>query len=327
MRRRDLLCAAGLAPLAACRRSQTGPLQTIKFGVQPFPGMSVFYLGLERGYFRDAGLDIQTEVLTSGSQVSSALASGQLDAALNSSGPGMFNLVARGGPLRIVMGREVISPVCGDAAVVYARKKVFPEGTGDIRRWIGKHFSTGNKTGLGEYFLDTILTSAGLDPKKIQRTSLSAAEAAAAITSGAIDAVLNATNLRLGLDSRPEIVRETAGATAIDQLQYSYVYFGPRLLAADPAIGASVLRAYLRASREFVTGATPQFLKDYVTSKGLNSSVLQECRSSFTPDGSIETKDLQVAIDWAVSRQYVEKGLSAESVIDRRFWDLARAKA
>lgn len=74
MRRRDLLWRLGLAPLTACRRTRTGPPQVIQFGVQPFPGMSIFYLAMERGYFRGAGLDIRPQVFSGGAPLLTALA-------------------------------------------------------------------------------------------------------------------------------------------------------------------------------------------------------------------------------------------------------------
>jgi hypothetical protein len=145
--------------------------------------------------------------------------------------------------------------------------------------------------------------------------------------SGSLDALVNGTNLPIAVGEHPEIVREAAGARAIAPLQYSYIWFGSRLLAAGIPVGARLLAAYLRASKDFLAGATPQFLKDYAASSGLDAGALGGCRATFTADGTIDMKSLKTAVDWGIARGFTDAGASAEALVDTRFLELARREA
>lgn len=327
MRRRDFVWPATLAALTSCVKKPASGLTSIEFGVQPYPNAAIIYLALERGYFRDAGFDVHLRVVTGASNISAAVVEGRLDAGTYSSSPGLFNAVARGARVRLVLGREIVNASCGDAAAIYARKKAFPKGTSDIRQWDGKRFATiGSRAGMDSFFLDTMLARAGLDPAKTPRFTLNHAQAVAAMIAGSMDAMVNGSPLPVAVD-RAEIVRELAGARAIEPLQYSFICFGSRLLDAGTSIGARLLAAYLRAGKDFLAGATPQYLKDYVASNGLDESVLKGCRATFSLDGTIDMKSLKTAVDWGIARGFTDAGVSAEALVDRRFLELAHREA
>ncbi|MBZ5609073.1 MAG: ABC transporter substrate-binding protein [Acidobacteriia bacterium] len=323
MRRRDLLLPAAAAVLSSCARKKSGPLREIRFGAHPFPNMSVFYLALEKGYFRDAGFDVRPQVAATAQIMASLLAAGQVDGACTFASPALFNLASGGATLRIVLGREVVSPACGDAGAIYVRRKSFPKGTSDIRLWEGKRFSTVGRAGLGEFFLDSELSAVGLDPSKTPRTNLGHPEMVAALISGGVDAAMNAGHVPYNFSSHPEIVREDAGLRALTGLQFSYIWFGKGLIESDPKAGAALLAAYLRAGRDFLAGATPQFLKDYAAASNLGANVIDGCRRTFTQNGEVDRKSVARIVQWAIARGYSPATTSADPLIDARYWELA----
>ena len=322
MRRRDLALAAAAA-LTSCARRPAAARRTISAGVMLAPGTSPLYLALERGYFRDAGLDVQPQMLNSGSQMVTLLAAGRLDAAFIFVAPAMFNAAARGARVRAVLGREFVNPECGDAARLYARTAAFPQGTSDIRLWSGKRIVSGTRAGMGEFVLDSVLSSQGVDPRRTPNPGVSLAEAAAALASGKIDGLLNGTNVNYDFASHPEIVREQAGARAVARLQLSQILFGSGMVAGDVAVGGVFLACYLRGVREFLAGETPQYLKDFIRTNGREAGALHECRSYIAPDGAIDTRSVQAMLDWAILRGYTPPGLSLQTVVDTRFLDIA----
>jgi ABC-type nitrate/sulfonate/bicarbonate transport system substrate-binding protein len=286
--------------------------------------MSPFFVALERGYFREAGIDARPQFVVKAPEAVALLSAGRLDAALTSVQTSLLNAVAQGAEVRVVLGRDVVTPSCGDTGAMYARASSFPDGTSDVKKWTGKKFWCGGfAAGLGEFLLDTILRSAGLDPRQTPRAEIGVAEAAAALASGAIDAMVNANNLALNFGARPGIVRETAGATAIAGLQYSHILAG-RTLLGDPSLGGAFLACFLRGLRDFQAGATPQFLRDLVRTQGRDPAVLTECRDYYAPDGRIDLKSLQACSDWAAARGYVASPPPIEKCVDMRHWEIAR---
>jgi ABC-type nitrate/sulfonate/bicarbonate transport system substrate-binding protein len=316
-----------MAGLAACTRKGSSARRPLLIGVANYSGMSPFYVALERGYFRAAGLQVQPQLSNRPTELMPLLTSGRLDATLAIVQPSVINAIARGSEVRIVFGRDVVAPSCGDAGVVHARKAAFPHGTSDLREWGGKKFYNGGLAGVGEFLLDTALKSAGLDPKLTPRVPLGVPEAVAALKSGAIDAIFNGNNLAMNFPFGPGVVREDAGAKALAGLQISHILFGAGFLRADPAIGGAFLACCLRGLREFQAGATPQFLRDLVASQGRDPSVLTACRDYDTPDGSIDMKSIQAYLDWAVFRGYTPVAPPLEKCVDTRFWEIAHKQA
>jgi NitT/TauT family transport system substrate-binding protein len=313
--------------LLSCARKRPQGLRPFTAGVMQVPGTSPLYLALERGYFRDAGLDVQPQILNSNSQMVTLLAAGRLDAAFIFASPAMFNAAARGSKVRAVLGREFVNPSCGDAARLYARKAAFPQGTADIRLWEGRRIVSGSRSGLGEFMLDSVLRSAGLDPAKTPNTGVSHTEGAAALVSGTVDALLNGTNIPYDFSSHPEIVHEESPAKAIAGLQMSHILFGPSLTAGDIRPGAAFVASYLRGLREFLAGATPQYLKDFVKSDGRDPRVLGQCRAYSAADGRLDMKSIQSMLDWAIARGYTPAGTRLEGVVDTRFLEIAHKEA
>lgn len=327
MRRRDLLWTPAVAALAGCSRKESGALRPLQVGVSNHSGMSSFYLALERGYFRAAGLDAKPQVVIKTSEAVALLAAGRLDAALMAVLPPVFNVISRGADVRIVLGRDSVNPNCGDAGAIYARRSAFPNGTSDPRQWGGKKFWNGFRAGLGEYLLDAMLSSAGLDPKQTPRVELDVTEAVAALSSGAIDAMINSNNLPMNFGVRPGIVREDAGAKVVAGLQITHIVFGSGLVREDPAVGGAFLACCLRGLREFQAGATPQFLRDLVATQGRDAGVITACRDYSTPDGSIDMKSIRSLIEWSVARGYTPAAPPFEKCVDTRFWEIARKVA
>src|SRR5205823_977277 len=98
-------------PAASASTAAQGGLTTVKMGVQgQFSEVGV-YVALERGYFKDLGLDVQTVPITTVGQEMPLLATGQLDFGAGGGGdPAFFNAVLRGVDVKIAGPNTVASP-------------------------------------------------------------------------------------------------------------------------------------------------------------------------------------------------------------------------
>jgi len=289
-------------------------------GVGRYIAVSPFYVGFESGYFKEAGIDVEVEQETSSVQTIPLMAGGKLDVCLHALSPALVNAVARGARLRIVAGREVTTSSCRNIGQVYVRKQMFPEGIRDLRPLRGKKVAVTAGAGLVQFCCDMLLEHAGMRSSDVAITSMSGAEGLAALRSGAVDAfVANTTDW----SQRMEALQFAMGPALADVLpgyQYSHIVFGRRLLDQDVRFGARFLQAYLRGAREFIQGATPAYMVEFLASNGLDArSFRPECRDTFVRDGSIRTGDLQRFIHWAVVRGYCATELGPAALIDTRF--------
>ncbi len=323
MRRRDLLAPAVLALGAACAKKAPKSARTVRVGVTNYASMSPLYVAMERGFDREAGIVFQPMPITRPGDAVALLASNGLDAALTFLTAPVMNAAAKGTEVRAVLVREIIHPSCGDAGNLYLRAKSVTGDPSDARQWIGKKIWCGQGASLAEYLLDTAIERAGLNAAEVPRPPLNFTQAAAALTSGAIDGILSAGNLAVDFSQHREILRVDAIRKQFIGLQISHIVFGPSLVKGDVALGGAVLSSFLRGVREFQAGATPKFLADLVAAQG---KLTDECRSYFSAGGAIDLKGLQPQVDWAIRRGYVPAGVTAEMLVDSRFLEAARRR-
>jgi NitT/TauT family transport system substrate-binding protein len=329
MRRRRFLSVAGgvLGSVwAGCsRRAGRMPPGTVRVAVAPFLTMSSFYLARELGFFSSYGLDLEVRELPVTMQRIPLLAGGEIDVAFSTLSPAFINAVARGASVKIVAGREIASVDCGDIGALYANRKAFSDGLTNLALLRGKRISIVRKAGIGEFWLEAILDSAGLRSDEVQIVELGKAEGMAALLGGAIDGRLFLDFEKDPAALSPEVVRVIGLAKVIPNFQVSHVVFGGRLLNADVSVGARFLAAYLRGAQEFLRGRTPRFMEEYARANGLDPKRTREaCRNTFTPDGSIDFRSLQKFIDWAVRKGYCPQPLDAAQLVDSRFLEAAR---
>lgn len=60
-------------------KTELPDLGKIKVGYLPVTGYAPFYLGVEKGYFEEQGLEVELERFVSGSKMIAPLSTGQLD--------------------------------------------------------------------------------------------------------------------------------------------------------------------------------------------------------------------------------------------------------
>ena len=283
--------------------------------------MSSLYLANELGFFRKAGFDL--EILQSGgaSQAIALLAGSKIDVLFGSSSTAGLNAVIKGLPLRIVAGREVASPTCGNVGAIYGLRRTFPHGLADVAQLKGKRVATGPMIGLAQFALDAHLAGAGLSTKDVTTASLDFRQSVAALLGGGVDAIVFAEDLERDLTSlAAEIVHTPGLAHIYPNFQYSHISFGRTMLEADPDYGARFLSAYLHGAREFARGRTPRFMEEFARSNRLDvKRVVTACRNTFTSDGTIDLDSLRLFADWAARRKYVPRPVDVSELADNRF--------
>jgi NitT/TauT family transport system substrate-binding protein len=105
MRRRALLAAgAALGALAAPRAARAQPGERIRIGYWPIAAGLPFYVAVEKGFFKQAGVDVEPLKFAGAQQVMEAMLSGRADGSANGTGsanlaigeiasPGLFKII------------------------------------------------------------------------------------------------------------------------------------------------------------------------------------------------------------------------------------------
>jgi NitT/TauT family transport system substrate-binding protein len=163
---------AGHGPAAAART-----VKHYRIGLGPWIGFGPFYLARDKGWFRDAGVDIELITLTGLAERNSALKAGSIDGL---AAPVDYFVLSAGNkvPTKIVMAID--ESVGGDGIVAAKQIRTFA----DLR---GKRVAF--QRGLpSEFFLRSLLQQSGMKLKDLDAVDMETAQAGAAFISGRLDA-------------------------------------------------------------------------------------------------------------------------------------------
>src|SRR5205814_2284119 len=102
--------AAPAAPAAqiASPPSPAPRLETVKIATQPIPNFAAVFIGRERGYLREEGIEIEEVPFDTSSQNIPAIAAGQIDVGAGGIASGFFNAIAQGISARIVLDLSTV---------------------------------------------------------------------------------------------------------------------------------------------------------------------------------------------------------------------------
>ncbi len=329
MRRRTFLAVPVIAAagvLASCVKpaSRTSRMK-LRVSASNHLSMCPFYVAYESGYFADAGFDVELVKDIGMAQSLPLLAGGELDAGFTGFGPSVVNAVTRGARLRLVAGREVISPSCGTAGTIFVSRKAFPEGVRSMRQLKGARIGLNGSSPQTGFWLDTLLRHEGMRESDVVVRKMRQTERVAAIRAGALEAFvsseadLNPELRPLGLLAGPSV------ASLLPNFQFSYIVFGRRLLDGRVETGGRFLHAYFRGAGDFLRGRTPRFLDDFANQNNLDPKLLREsCRATFERDGTIHLDNLGRYIRWMAEHGLCPANVDAATIVDNRFLEAAR---
>ncbi len=255
MRRRHFLTGAALAATACARKPQDEPQREVSVALAEHLSVSTMHLADERGYLRQAGLQFKPMRL-SPLQAIPLLAGGKLDVFLGGVPSPVLNAVIRGMNIRVVAGREYVSPSCGEGYTLYAHRGAFGGGAIDPRRLKGKRFSVRSR-GITEFILDTFLNTFGMKMEDVQRVDLTLSDSLAALSERKIDALFDIELSRSPLAISPDIVKVWRFSEVHPFHQFSFIIFGDSMLRAGLGPGSRFIAAYLQARASFWTASRP----------------------------------------------------------------------
>ena len=176
------------ALFAACAFATSAAAQqraSVKIAVVPSIPSASTYLALDKGYFRDAGLDITIERIDSLSRAVAFLATGQVQVGQGGISAGFFNAVAEGLPLTIAL--EAGSTPLYHQIILRNDLKDTVRTPADLK---GRKIGISSPGSAAVYEIGMVLDSVGLKLKDVDIKYVSYTQMGPALANGALDAAL-----------------------------------------------------------------------------------------------------------------------------------------
>jgi len=206
------------------------------------------YVAVEKGYFREQGLDVRLENLTGGADAVPFLATGELDMALGNVSVGLFNAFDRGADVKIIAPAGIL-PLQDSPLPLIVRKDLVDRGAvrtaADLQ---GRRVATNTRGGSVEYVLSKVLERAGLSIADVDQVTLPFPDMPPALSNNSIDAAIpaepqatRAVNLGVGVP----LVKEIAPGKMTTVIMAS-----GKLLRERPDAVRRWAVAYMRGTRD-----------------------------------------------------------------------------
>jgi NitT/TauT family transport system substrate-binding protein len=324
------LALAGLLALTATGAARADELLKVRVGVLRLSSSAPVFIAQDKGYFRDAGLDIDLKFFDAAQPIAVATTSGDVDFGITAFTAGLYNLAGKG-TLKVIggMSREKAGyPLIG----YFASNNAYAAGLKTPRDLAGKRIAVTQIGSSFHYSLGLLADKYGFklaDIKVLPLQSLS--NAAAALKGETVDAAL------LPISSARKLV-DDGGAKLIGWVgdetpwQLGAVFASPKTLTNKPLV-TKLLAALERADREYhdvilagvadgkasINERTKPLLE--IIAKYTNlplEQVVGNC-AYIDPDGKLDVKNVANQIEWLQAQGFVDKGFGVDAILAKDY--------
>jgi len=241
---------AAAAPAATTGGDSTAPVAPVRLAYVPIISHGIFFVAWEKGYWREAGVEVEGTEFNGSDQAMPYLANGQLDVAGGSSGAGFLNALSQGVGGRIVAGMSGTSDDGFIGAALIVSKENYDSGRltspADLR---GKRVAVNGKGVYGEFVADRALRQGGLTLDDADMVVLGFPDMVAALAGGSVDAIMPTEPWVSQIQDRgigTIIAREGVDPNAQSQV----LLYGEQFIRNNPEGARRFLLGYLRALRD-----------------------------------------------------------------------------
>jgi NitT/TauT family transport system substrate-binding protein len=328
-----LVCASLLVLTAAVIASPDAraedPLKA-KVGVLRLSSSAPVFIAQDKGYFREAGLDIELRFFDAAQPIAVATTSGDVDFGITAFTAGLYNLAGKG-TLKVIggMSREKAGyPLIG----YFASNNAYAAGLKTPKDLAGKRVAVTQVGSSFHYSLGLLADKYGFklaDIKVLPLQSLS--NAAAALKGETVDAaLLPVSTARTLIDAGGAKLLGWVGDETPWQL--GAVFVSTKSLADKPLV-TKLLSALARADREYhdlilasvtegkapINETTKPLLE--IIAKYTNlplEQVIGNC-AYIDPDGKLDVKNVGNQIGWLQEQGFVDKGFDVDAIIAKEY--------
>lgn len=317
--------AATAVPAAPPSPTPAPKPAAVKFGAASSASDAGIYVAIEKGYFKEQGLDVQYVTFQSGAMTIAPLSSGEIDAAGGAISTGLLNAIERGVALKIVAGKG--SSTKGfEFSQVTVRKDLIDSGqVKEVKDLKGKKIAVGSLQSGPEATVAYLLKQAGLSIKDVELLAMGYPDMVAAYANKAIDAAQQIEpNLNAAVE-RGLAARWPPGATSSiygGEYQSAQVFFSEQFTKNVDAARRFMI-AYLKGARDyndaFVKGKNKSevvsMLTKYTPEK--DPALYEKMQLPYIdPDGKMNTASMKMQFDYFKEMGYYTGKLELQSIID-----------
>ena len=330
--------------LAGCGGSGSKPaeekkpqLQKLTIGLLRLTSSAPLFIGMEKGFFKEEGIDLQVEWFDAAQPIAVATASNKVDVGATGITASLYNMIASGQKLTIVAdkGREEKGYPSSSLVV---RKDLFDAGVTTLAGLKGKKIGITQKGSTFQYMIGRMLEAQGMSADDVEIVPLGKLSSIMASLEGKqIDAaILNEPNpTKAEKAGYGKIILPVAD---VIEYQTSGIFYSPEL-NKNEELGVKFMRAYIKCCNYYYDAVLAR--KDGKPVQGKNYAEVIEIIAKHTKmseediklgipyidrNGKLLAADIDTQIEWYNKHKLLEKAPAGKDAVNMSFFEKAMKK-
>ena len=289
------------------------------------------YVALERGYFAEAGLDVEDIRAEGATRLVAPLAAGQIEVFGAAMAAGMYNAFAREIDVRLVADKGRIPPGHGNAGLV-VRPDLWDSGVRSLADLRGRKvglagFMAGSAVTL---FLGHALERQGMSLNDVDAVDLPLPDLNAGLSNGSVDAGIQVEPL-LTLGMANGLFRLVQRSDELyPNLQSGFILYSAAFARNQTDAARRWMVGYLRGARDYHDAfeknqGRAEVVDILARTTGVRETSLYDrmVSSYMDPNGRMNVQALVDAQDWFAANGYVPQKVDVQALVDYQFVDYA----
>ncbi|HEY1505840.1 MAG TPA: ABC transporter substrate-binding protein [Stellaceae bacterium] len=325
--RTALLAAVALALPAACQQAKA---ESIKVGISKLLSYPAVPIAIERGYFKEQGIDAAMEYFDSAQPIAVAVAAGSVDFGVGGLSAAFYTLAGQG-QLRMIAASGYEEPGFYNI-VLLASLKAYNAGFTSPKGLAGRSVAV---TQLGtslELNLGRIADKFGVDFKSFDVKPLqSNSNVISALTGGTIDAGVIPASPALSLIAKNEVKVLSWVGDDVPGNTGSAAYTGTKTANDRGDLVKRFLVAYRHGMKDFHDAFTdangkrndqagaPAMLDLMANFTGASKEEIEKATPYVDPAGRVNVPEIKSQIAWYTAQGLIKGKVDADELIDKRY--------
>lgn len=302
--------------------------ERVKIGLLMINADAGVFVALEKGFFRDQGLNVEiTYFSSSGGPQMAALTTGDLDAGSGSISPGIYNSIAGGVNMRVVASKSRVGPR-GSGRYMVRRGLFEPGKPFAIKDIKGKVIALNSVSGLSRLYMDGLLKKGGLKETDVVVRAMPFNDMVGALSQGAVDVAFL-------VQPFISVAEEKGIGTGIADLwdlfpghMTNNLFYSDLFIRSRPAAAEKFMAGFLKGQRYFYDAAVKKkesldSVVDVVAkfSRTTDRKLLRLGLSGteLTPNGEMDLKEIGDDQDWYFQKGLIKTKVEVNRMVDLRF--------
>jgi len=299
--------------------------ETIRVVYVKYLSFAPLFIAYEEGFFEAEGLDVELLSVTGIYTTIPSLVQGEVDVLPAAIMPAYFNIISRGGLMKIVAGKGHNSAGgCAYSGLMVRRKLIESGEVSKPSDLAGRRVST-ERIAPSYLWAEKYLQSGGLSMDDLEVIDIPIPARLGAFENGSLDLTTASEPWLTRFSRDGHSVLLARSSDILPNYQFGYLLFGKTLLEDRREAGQKFILAYLKAVRHMNSeGKTDRQIEILSKYTGLDKELLKDaCWPSIRDDGRVQTSSLDIFQQWALKQDLISEITDVKVLYDSRFIEAA----